>query len=84
MLACFLNHEQCIWRQICSGTPLYCSLFTYFLCLQKLWLKKEFLGNKVSRRTMENRAALAFIPKQNLIEEFSFIQEEAPQILDDM
>jgi hypothetical protein len=45
-------------------------------------LKKEFLGNDVSRRTMKNLAALAFIPPQNVIEEFVRIKENASEVLD--
>jgi len=45
-------------------------------------LKKEFLGNEVSRRTMKNLAALAFVPEQNVIQEFTQIKENAPEVLD--
>ena len=63
----------------------------YKFCLQlinvltSLWelhLKKEFLENDVSRRTMKNLAALAFIPPQNVIEEFVRIKENASEVLD--
>ncbi len=45
-------------------------------------MKKEFLGNDVSRRTMKNLAALAFVPEQNVIQEFTQIKENAPEVLD--
>ncbi|CAF4209994.1 unnamed protein product, partial [Rotaria sordida] len=48
----------------------------------ELHLKKEFLENDVSRRTMKNLAALAFIPPQNVIEEFVRIKENALDVLD--
>ncbi|CAF4536466.1 unnamed protein product, partial [Rotaria sp. Silwood2] len=48
----------------------------------ELHLKKEFLENDVSRRTMKNLAALAFISPQNVIEEFVRIKENSSEILD--
>ena len=38
--------------------------------LQELNLKKEFCENDISRCTMKNLAALAFVPPQNVIKEF--------------
>ncbi|CAF1466004.1 unnamed protein product, partial [Rotaria sordida] len=48
----------------------------------ELHLKKEFLENDVSRRTMKKLAALAFIPPQNVIEEFVRIKENVLDVLD--
>ncbi|CAF1552573.1 unnamed protein product [Rotaria sp. Silwood1] len=48
----------------------------------ELHLKKEFLENDISRRSMKNLAALAFIPPQNVIEEFVRIKENASDVLD--
>ncbi|CAF2942003.1 unnamed protein product [Rotaria sp. Silwood2] len=48
----------------------------------EIHLKKEFLENDVSRRTMKNLAALSFIPPQNVIEEFVRIKENASDVLD--
>ena len=45
-------------------------------------MKKEFLENDVSRRTIKNLAALAFIPPQNVSEEFVRIKENASEVLD--
>ncbi|CAF4679970.1 unnamed protein product, partial [Rotaria sp. Silwood2] len=42
----------------------------------------EFLENDISRRSMKNLAALAFIPPQNVIEEFVRIKENASDVLD--
>ena len=36
----------------------------------------------VSRQTMKNLAALAFIPPQNIIEEFIRIKENTSEVLD--
>ncbi|CAF1607524.1 unnamed protein product, partial [Adineta ricciae] len=48
----------------------------------ELHLKKEFLENDASRRTMKNLAALAFIPSQNVIEEFVRIKDNSSEVLD--
>ena len=45
-------------------------------------MKDEFLQNDISRRTMKNLAALAFIPPQNVIEEFVRIKESASDVFD--
>ena len=45
-------------------------------------MKKEFLENGASRRTMKNLAALAFVPQQHVIEEFTEIKENASEVLD--
>jgi hypothetical protein len=55
-------------------------MFRFFL--QELHLKKEFLENDVNRRTMKNLAALAFIPPQNVIEEFVRMKENSSEVLD--
>ena len=57
-------------------------LINVLTSLKELHLKKEFLENDVSRRTMKNLAALAFIPPQNVIEEFVRIKENASEVLD--
>ena len=44
-------------------------------------MKDEFLQNDISRRTMKNLAALAFVPPQNVIEEFVRIKESASDVL---
>ncbi|CAF3293474.1 unnamed protein product, partial [Rotaria sp. Silwood2] len=48
----------------------------------ELHLKKEFLENDISRRAMKNLAALAFIPPQNVIEEFVELKESSSDVLD--
>ncbi|CAF0792846.1 unnamed protein product [Rotaria sordida] len=48
----------------------------------ELHLKKEFLENQNSRQTMKNLAALAFVPPNNIVEEFSRIKENASDVLD--
>ena len=45
-------------------------------------MKDEFLQNDISRRTMKNLAALAFVPPQSVIEEFVRIKESASDVLD--
>ena len=45
-------------------------------------MKDEFLQNDISRRTMKNLAALAFVSPQNVIEEFIRIKESASDVLD--
>ena len=45
-------------------------------------MKDEFLQNDISRRTMKNLAALAFVPPQNVIEEFVRIKESASDVFD--
>ena len=45
-------------------------------------MKDEFLQNDISRRTMKNLAALAFVPPQNVIEEFVRVKESASDVLD--
>ena len=45
-------------------------------------MKDEFLQNDISRRTMKNLAALAFVSPQNVIEEFIRIKESASEVLD--
>ena len=53
-------------------------------------MKDEFLQNDISRRPMKNLAnsfkmislALAFVPPQNVIEEFVRIKESASDVLD--
>ena len=57
-------------------------LINVLTSLLELHLKKEFLENDVSRRTMKNLATLAFIPPQNVIEEFVRIKENASEVLD--
>ncbi|CAF1201064.1 unnamed protein product [Rotaria sordida] len=48
----------------------------------ELHLKKEFLENDISRRTMKNLAALVFIPPQNVIEKFVQLKKSASDVLD--
>ncbi|CAF2150458.1 unnamed protein product [Rotaria magnacalcarata] len=48
----------------------------------ELHLKDEFLQNDISRRTMKNLAALAFVPPQHVIEEFVRMKESASDVLD--
>ncbi|CAF4912199.1 unnamed protein product [Rotaria sp. Silwood1] len=50
--------------------------------ISELGLKKEFMENYVSRRTMKNLAALVFVPEQNVIQEFTHIKENASDVLD--
>ncbi|CAF5128369.1 unnamed protein product, partial [Rotaria sp. Silwood1] len=50
--------------------------------ISELGLKKEFLENNISRRTMKNLAALAFVPEQDVIRTFTEIKESANEILD--
>ena len=50
--------------------------------MQELNLKKEFCENDISRCTMKNLAALAFVPPQNVIEEFIQMKENASAVLD--
>ena len=45
-------------------------------------MKGEFLQNDINRHTMKNLAALAFVPPQNVIEEFVRIKESASDVLD--
>ena len=45
-------------------------------------MKDEFLQNDISRRTMKNLAELAFVPPQNVIEEFVRIKESASDVFD--
>ncbi len=45
-------------------------------------MKKEFLENDISRLTIKNLAALAFIPSQNVIEELVWMKENATDVLD--
>ncbi|CAF1153140.1 unnamed protein product [Rotaria sordida] len=60
--------------------------FHFKKCIWKhiceLHLKKEFLENQNNRRTMKNLAALAFVPPNNIVEEFSRIKENASDVLD--
>ena len=49
---------------------------------RNLILKKGFLENDISRRTMKHLAALAFIPSQNVIEEFVQIKTNASEVSD--
>ncbi|CAF4923920.1 unnamed protein product [Rotaria sp. Silwood1] len=51
--------------------------------LRELGLKKEFLENNISRRTMKNLVALAFVPEQDVIRKFTEIKESANEILDE-
>ncbi|CAM2725598.1 unnamed protein product [Rotaria socialis] len=48
-----------------------------------LHVKQEFFENDISRRTMKNSAALAFIATPNVIEDFVPMKENASDILDD-
>jgi hypothetical protein len=50
--------------------------------VQELLLKKEFLENDISRRTIKNLAAFAFIPSQNAIEELVRMKQNATDVLD--
>ncbi|CAF3416488.1 unnamed protein product [Rotaria sp. Silwood1] len=61
----------------------------FFHFKQNIWrnvseldLKKEFLENNISRRTMKNLAALAFVPEQDVIRTVTKIKESANEILD--
>ncbi|CAF0714736.1 unnamed protein product [Adineta steineri] len=62
--------------------------FHFKKCIWKhiceLHLKNEFLENQNNRRTMKNLTALAFVPPNNVIEEFARIKENASDILDDL
>ncbi|CAF1484248.1 unnamed protein product [Adineta steineri] len=62
--------------------------FHFKKCIWKhiceLHLKNEFLENENNRRTMKNLTALAFVPPNNVIEEFARIKENASDILDDL
>ena len=48
----------------------------------KYQCKRKFLQNDISRCTMKNLAALAFVPPQSIIEEFIRIKESASEVLD--
>ncbi|CAF3218586.1 unnamed protein product [Rotaria sp. Silwood2] len=48
----------------------------------ELQVKQEFFENSISRRTMKNLVALAFITTQNVIEEFVRMKENALHVLD--
>ena len=48
----------------------------------KYQCKRKFLQNDISRRTMKNLAALAFVPPQNVIEEFIRIKQSPSEVLD--
>ena len=50
--------------------------------LEKLNLKKEFCENDIHCCTMKNWSALAFVPVQNLTEEFVQMKENASAVLD--
>ncbi|CAF1204231.1 unnamed protein product, partial [Didymodactylos carnosus] len=49
-----------------------CDIFSCFFHFKQceLRLRKEFLENADSRHTMKNLVALAFVPQQNVIQEF--------------
>jgi hypothetical protein len=46
-----------------------------------LHLKKEFIESQNSRRTMKNLAAVAFVPPDKVVEEFTHIKENASEVL---
>ncbi|CAF3546071.1 unnamed protein product [Rotaria sp. Silwood1] len=71
---------------IYPGCEILGCFFHFKKCIWKhiceLHLKKEFLENQNNRRTMKNLAALAFVPPNNVVEEFGRIKENASDILD--
>ncbi|CAF3429527.1 unnamed protein product [Rotaria socialis] len=69
------------FRVICPECEIFGCFFHFEQCIWRhiceLHLKKEFLENDASRRTMKNLAAIPFIPPQNVIEEFVRIKENS-------
>jgi hypothetical protein len=84
ILGCFFHFKEYFWQHICISIYLEYELSRYFLFLQELGLKKEFLEKEVSRRAMTSLSKLAFICERDVMEEFNIIKEKAPKILDDV